>query len=153
MTTYQLGNTGTNKLLNYKENLWMWTFSILWSTSQPYKIWRRGYNWQCQIEEANGNKIQFQRVESHLIKHLIKNLITLILQSIATIYGWSKKTKVSVESYSTRKEKVLSKVKMNIKHLKSNTKQHTKPVLHNDKVKTHLESLLEGLLFLQMIKL
>ena len=45
MTTYQLGNTGTIKLLNYKENLWMWIFLILWSTSQAYKIWRRGYNW------------------------------------------------------------------------------------------------------------
>ena len=42
---------------------------------------------------------------------------------------------------------------MDIKHLKSNTKQQTKPVLYNDKVKTHLESLLEGLLLLQMIKL
>lgn len=88
-----------------------------------------------------------------MIKHLIKNLITLILQSITTIYGWSKKSKVSVESYSTRKEKVLSKVKMNIKHPKSNTKQQTKPVLYNGKVKTHLESLREGLLFLLMIKL
>ena len=47
-----------------------------------------------------------------------------------------------MEIFSKWKENVLSKIKVKIKHLKSNMKHHqTEPILRDDKVKNCLHSL------------